>query len=131
MGGALLGAKALLEEAYRDLIRHTGPSMSPFNAWVLLKGLETLELRVRRQSETAAALADLIPDCPVRLMVDGTIPGWESYEAALASVSTYQQASITRRIAAAGSAPSATSVNFASNCLSVMGTSTLPIACSM
>jgi O-succinylhomoserine sulfhydrylase len=64
MGGAVLGSRALLEEAYRDLIRHTGPSMSPFNAWVLLKGLETLELRVRRQSETAAMLADLLAAHP-------------------------------------------------------------------
>jgi O-succinylhomoserine sulfhydrylase len=64
MGGAVLGDKTLVEEAYRDLIRHTGPALSPFNAWVLLKGLETLDLRVRRQSETAAALADLIADHP-------------------------------------------------------------------
>ena len=60
LGGAVLGANALLDEAYRDFIRHTGPAMSPFNAWVLLKGLETLDLRVRAQSATAAALADRI-----------------------------------------------------------------------
>jgi O-succinylhomoserine sulfhydrylase len=60
MGGAVLGRHDLLEEAYRDIIRHTGPSLSPFNAWVLLKGLETLDLRVRRMSDTAAHLADLI-----------------------------------------------------------------------
>lgn len=59
MGGAILGGAALLEEAYRDLARHLGPALSPFNAWVLLKGLETLELRVRAQARTAAALADL------------------------------------------------------------------------
>lgn len=64
LGGALLGDKAPLEEAYRDPIRHTGPALSPFNAWVLLKGLETLDLRVRRQAETAAALAELIGDHP-------------------------------------------------------------------
>ncbi len=64
LGGAVLGAHALLEEAFRDFIRHTGPSLSPFNAWVLLKGLETLELRVRRQTTTAAALADLLADHP-------------------------------------------------------------------
>ena len=62
LGGAVLGATALLDEAYKDPIRHTGPSLSPFNAWVLLKGLETLDLRVRRMSETAAALADQIAD---------------------------------------------------------------------
>jgi O-succinylhomoserine sulfhydrylase len=60
MGGAVLGAQALLEEAYRDFIRHTGPALSPFNAWVLLKGLETLDLRVRAQTATAAGLADRI-----------------------------------------------------------------------
>ena len=60
MGGAVLGAADLLAEAYRDFIRHTGPALSPFNAWVLLKGLETLDLRVRRQSATAASLADRI-----------------------------------------------------------------------
>ncbi|WP_158913022.1 O-succinylhomoserine sulfhydrylase [Caulobacter sp. S45] len=59
LGGAILGDEALLEESYKDLIRHTGPALSPFSAWVLLKGMETLELRVMRQSETAARLADL------------------------------------------------------------------------
>jgi O-succinylhomoserine sulfhydrylase len=62
LGGAILGAKDFLEESYRDIIRHTGPAISPFNAWILLKGLETLDLRVRRQTETAAVLADLIGD---------------------------------------------------------------------
>ncbi|MDP1632485.1 MAG: O-succinylhomoserine sulfhydrylase [Caulobacter sp.] len=60
LGGAILGDKALLEDAYRDIIRHTGPAISPFNAWILLKGLETLDLRVRAQTQTAAALADQI-----------------------------------------------------------------------
>ena len=60
LGGAVLGASALLDEAYRDFIRHTGPALSPFNAWVLLNGLVTLDLRVRAQSATAATLADRI-----------------------------------------------------------------------
>jgi O-succinylhomoserine sulfhydrylase len=64
LGGAVLGGAALLDEAYKDLARHTGPALSPFNAWVLLKGMETLDLRVRRQTETSAALADLIADHP-------------------------------------------------------------------
>ncbi len=64
LGGAILGAAALLDEAYRDPIRHTGPALSPFNAWVLLNGLVTLDIRVRRQCETAAALADLIAAHP-------------------------------------------------------------------
>ena len=60
LGGAVLGAEALMSEAYKDILRHTGPSMSPFNAWVLLKGLETLDLRVRRQSDNAAVVADAV-----------------------------------------------------------------------
>ncbi len=64
LGGAILGDFALMEESYRDILRHTGPAISPFNAWVLLKGLETLDLRVRRQTETAAVLADVIADHP-------------------------------------------------------------------
>ena len=64
LGGALLGSRALIDEAYRDMMRHTGPALSPFNAWVLFKGLETLDLRVRRQTETAAGLADRIADHP-------------------------------------------------------------------
>jgi len=58
MGGAILGDAEMLDQAYKDPMRHTGPALSPFNAWLLLKGLETLDLRVRRQSETAATLAD-------------------------------------------------------------------------
>jgi O-succinylhomoserine sulfhydrylase len=60
LGGAILGGAALLEESYRDILRHTGPAISPFNAWVLLNGLATLEVRVRAQTATAAKLADQI-----------------------------------------------------------------------
>ena len=63
LGGAiLLNDPELFEKAYKDLLRHTGPAMSPFNSWVLLKGLETLDLRVRRQAETARFLADAIAE---------------------------------------------------------------------
>jgi O-succinylhomoserine sulfhydrylase len=60
LGGALLGDTKLLDDSYRDFIRHTGPALSPFNAWVLLNGLTTLDLRVRAQSASAASLADRI-----------------------------------------------------------------------
>ncbi len=60
LGGAILGGAELMTTAYKDMARHTGPALSPFNAWVLLKGLETLELRVRRQTETAGRIADVI-----------------------------------------------------------------------
>jgi O-succinylhomoserine sulfhydrylase len=60
LGGAILGNTELMTEAYKDLLRHTGPAMSPFNAWVLLKGLETMDLRVRRQTDNAGKVADAI-----------------------------------------------------------------------
>jgi len=60
LGGAILGKADLLTEAYKDMHRHTGPALSPFNAWVLLKGLETLDLRVRRQTDNAGKVADAI-----------------------------------------------------------------------
>jgi O-succinylhomoserine sulfhydrylase len=64
LGGAILGKTELIEEAYRDPFRHLGPALSPFNAWVLLKGLETLDLRVRAQSATAARLAEVMGSHP-------------------------------------------------------------------
>ncbi len=57
LGGAILGSKDYCSEALSPFVRHTGPSMSPFNAWVLLKGLETLAVRVERQCRTALRIA--------------------------------------------------------------------------
>ncbi len=58
LGGAILtNDRKYFEDYLTPFIRHTGPALSPFNAWVLLKGLETLDLRVRRQCATALALA--------------------------------------------------------------------------
>jgi O-succinylhomoserine sulfhydrylase len=62
LGGAILGSRELLDGTYKDFLRHTGPALSPFSAWVLLKGLETLELRVTRQTENAGKLADAIAE---------------------------------------------------------------------
>ena len=60
LGGAVLGTKKFIEETLLPFIRNTGPAISPFNAWVLLKGLETLELRVRAASASAEAIADFL-----------------------------------------------------------------------
>jgi O-succinylhomoserine sulfhydrylase len=57
LGGVILSDKKWIDENLHDYFRHTGPGMSPFNAWTLLKGLETLPLRVRQQTESAARLA--------------------------------------------------------------------------
>jgi len=57
LGGAIVSTKAFKEELLKPFLRHTGPSLSPFNAWVLLKGMETLKLRVMAQCEAALAVA--------------------------------------------------------------------------
>ncbi len=57
MGGAVVGSKALVGEPMTIFLRTAGPTLSPFNAWVLLKGLETLDLRIRAQSAAALELA--------------------------------------------------------------------------
>ncbi len=58
LGGAVLGSAEFVGGPVRGLMRHTGPAMSPFTAWVLLKGLETLALRVNRQADAALAIAE-------------------------------------------------------------------------
>jgi O-succinylhomoserine sulfhydrylase len=60
LGGAVLGRKAWIEETLQPFIRNTGPALSPFNAWTLLKGMETLSLRVDAMCARAAAIADFL-----------------------------------------------------------------------
>jgi len=64
LGGIILSSEAFIAEHIHNFMRQTGPSMSPFNAWVLLKGLETLAVRVRAQTETAAKVADALASHP-------------------------------------------------------------------
>ncbi len=58
LGGAIVSTKKFKEEQLKPFLRHTGPSISPFNAWVLLKGLETMKLRVEAQSNSAHSVAE-------------------------------------------------------------------------
>ncbi|MDA4848045.1 O-succinylhomoserine sulfhydrylase [Hoeflea poritis] len=58
LGGIVLSSKDWIDEHLHDYFRHTGPSLSPFNAWTLLKGLETLPLRVQQQTQSARKIAD-------------------------------------------------------------------------
>jgi len=62
LGGVVLSDKAWVEEHLQDYYRHTGPAMSPFTAWTLLKGLETLQIRVKQQTESAGKVADFLAD---------------------------------------------------------------------
>jgi O-succinylhomoserine sulfhydrylase len=64
LGGVILADEKFVADHLHTFLRQTGPSLSPFNAWVLLKGLETLEIRVARQSATAALLADRLAAHP-------------------------------------------------------------------
>jgi O-succinylhomoserine sulfhydrylase len=64
LGGVILGSEKFIQDNVQTLIRQTGPSISPFNAWILLKGLETLSVRVRRQTDTAATVAVALVDHP-------------------------------------------------------------------
>jgi O-succinylhomoserine sulfhydrylase len=60
LGGVVLASEDFIQKHIHMLLRQTGPAMSPFNAWVLLKGLETLSVRVQRQTESAAKIADAL-----------------------------------------------------------------------
>ena len=60
LGGAIMSSKAFKDEQLKPFLRHTGPSISPFNAWVLLKGLETMKLRVEAQSHSAQRVAEAL-----------------------------------------------------------------------
>jgi O-succinylhomoserine sulfhydrylase len=64
LGGAILGPEQFVREPVQNLMRHTGPSMSPFNAWVLTKGLETLSMRVEKSSASALRVAGWLEQHP-------------------------------------------------------------------
>jgi O-succinylhomoserine sulfhydrylase len=77
LGGAVLGAARLIDEQMLPFLRTAGPSLSPFNAWVILKGLETLELRMLAQSAAALELARWLEAHPGIARV--YYPGLESH----------------------------------------------------
>lgn len=60
LGGVILASQEFIDAHIKTLLRQTGPALSPFNAWVLLKGLETLPLRVERQTRSAAVIAEFL-----------------------------------------------------------------------
>ncbi|MEH2592702.1 O-succinylhomoserine sulfhydrylase [Bradyrhizobium sp. AZCC 1721] len=64
LGGIILSSEAFIAEHIHNFMRQTGPSLSPFNAWVLLKGLETLGVRVRAQTDNAAKIAEALASHP-------------------------------------------------------------------
>ncbi|MDE0809582.1 MAG: O-succinylhomoserine sulfhydrylase [Alphaproteobacteria bacterium] len=77
LGGAILCSQKFHDDLLLPYVRHTGPALSPYNAWTLLKGLETLDLRVERQCSTAARLATFLESHPLISRV--LYPGLESH----------------------------------------------------
>ena len=83
LGGAILGQQKYLTEQVQPFLRHTGPALSPFNAWVLLKGMETLELRVARASANALEIARMLEKKPnVARVLYPHLPSHPQYELA-------------------------------------------------
>ncbi|HEY4898087.1 MAG TPA: O-succinylhomoserine sulfhydrylase [Candidatus Nanopelagicaceae bacterium] len=64
LGGAILGSVDYIKTQLNPFVRHTGPSLSPFNAWVLVKSLETMSMRVHRMNESAQAIAEFLEAVP-------------------------------------------------------------------
>ncbi|RKF13408.1 O-succinylhomoserine sulfhydrylase [Roseovarius spongiae] len=64
LGGVILGKRDYIRDTVQTYMKHTGGSMSPFTAWIMLKGLETMDLRVRAQAATAHAIADAVQGHP-------------------------------------------------------------------
>ena len=83
LGGVILGSRVFIETHIQVYLRQTGPSISPFNAWVLLKSLETLPLRVAQQQDSAARVADFLAGEPniARVLYPGR-PDHPQYELA-------------------------------------------------
>lgn len=83
LGGAILGPQEYINEDVQTLMRHTGPSLSPFNAWVLLKGLETMRLRVEHQCGVALGIARWLEEHPlVRSVRYPHLPSHPQYDLA-------------------------------------------------
>jgi O-succinylhomoserine sulfhydrylase len=83
LGGAVLGSKEFIDGPVQNLMRHTGPSLSPFNAWVLVKGLETMSLRVERMAASALEVARFLEAHPkVARVVHPFLPSHPQHELA-------------------------------------------------
>ncbi|MDF2366274.1 O-succinylhomoserine sulfhydrylase [Sneathiella sp.] len=77
LGGVVLGSEEFVEDTLAPYLKHTGPALSPFNAWNMLKGLETLELRVEKQCDNAEKVAAFLEDHPAVSRV--IFPGSETH----------------------------------------------------
>ncbi|MGB7406038.1 MAG: O-succinylhomoserine sulfhydrylase [Pacificimonas sp.] len=86
LAGAILGSEEWINDTVLPFQRNTGPNISPFNAWVVMKGLETLDLRVQRQSENALAVATAIERRVPKLLYPN-LPSHPQHELAMRQMS--------------------------------------------
>jgi O-succinylhomoserine sulfhydrylase len=105
LGGAVLGSDKFVRESLMPFLRHTGPALSPFNAWLLLKGLETLPLRVEQQTRSAAEIAAFLEAHPkvARVLYPGlkSHPQYELAQRQMSGASTLMAVSVKGGKAAA------------------------------
>ncbi|MGB3699536.1 MAG: O-succinylhomoserine sulfhydrylase [Gordonia sp. (in: high G+C Gram-positive bacteria)] len=88
MGGAVLGTSEFIDGPVRAMMRHTGPALSPFNAWVMLKGLETMKLRLDQSVATALRVAEFLDADPrVARAIYPFLPSHPQYELARSQMS--------------------------------------------
>ena len=85
LAGAVCGTKDFIDNTLLPFTRNTGPTLSAFNAWVVLKGLETLDLRIRRQSENALAVARFLQGRVARTLYPG-LPSHPQHNLAMAQM---------------------------------------------
>jgi O-succinylhomoserine sulfhydrylase len=84
LGGAILGTKEFIKKSVIPFTRHTGQSMSAFNAWVMLKSLETLTMRVERMNQSALRVAQFLSTHPkVETVSYPFLPGAKNYETSI------------------------------------------------
>ena len=85
LAGAVCGTKDFIDNTLLPFTRNTGPTLSPFNAWVVLKGLETLDLRIRRQSENALKVGAFLEGRVARILHPG-LPSHPQHELAMSQM---------------------------------------------
>ena len=87
LGGVVLGTKEYIRKTFEPYAKHTGGAMSPFNAWLLLKGLETMDLRVRAQADSALAIAEAFEgDARLSRVIYPGLKGHAQYDIAKAQL---------------------------------------------
>ena len=90
LGGVILGKKKFIRKKVEPYMKHTGGAMSPFNAWVMLKGLETIELRVKAQAKSALNISQILEKSPhIKKVIYPGLPSSKQHNLANEIISGY------------------------------------------